>query len=150
MENAVIYARVSTQGQDYDRQVEELRAYAQRNDYQIVAEFTEKISGAKKVDERNAMTEMLDFVVDVKTCNAHDSKKTNSSAEKVSDRHALQLSENEEALFNELHKHTDNIIIIINSGNIFECSKFENDDKVKAILWIGNPGAFGAKSVYKN
>lgn len=62
MENAVIYARVSTQGQDYDRQVEELRAYAQRNDYQIVAEFTEKISGAKKVDERNAMSEMLDYV----------------------------------------------------------------------------------------
>ena len=48
MENAVIYARVSTQGQDYERQVEELRAYAQRNDYQIVAEFTEKISGAKR------------------------------------------------------------------------------------------------------
>ena len=86
---------------------------------------------------------------DVKTCNAHDSKKTNSSAEQVSDRHALQLSENEEALFNELHNHTDNIIIIINSGNIFQCDKFENDDKVKAILWIGNPGAVGAKSVGK-
>ena len=62
MENAVIYARVSTLSQDYDRQVEELRTYAQRNDYQIVAEFTEKISGAKKVDERNAMSEMLEFV----------------------------------------------------------------------------------------
>ena len=86
---------------------------------------------------------------DVKTCNAHDSKKTNSSNEVVSDRHALQLSENEEALFNELHKHTDNIIIIINSGNIFQCDKFENDDKVKAILWIGNPGSVGAKSVGK-
>ena len=81
---------------------------------------------------------------DVKTCNAHDSKKTNSSAEKVSDRHALQLSENEEALFEELKKHTDNIIIVVNSGNIFQCDKFENDDKVKAILWIGNPGAVGA------
>ena len=86
---------------------------------------------------------------DVKTCNAHDSKKTNSSAEKVSDRHALQLSENEEALFEELKKHTDNIIIVVNSGNIFQCDKFENDDKVKAILWIGNPGAVGAKSVGK-
>ena len=86
---------------------------------------------------------------DVKTCNAHDSKKTNSSNEQVSDRHALQLSENEEALFDELHKHTDNIIIIINSGNVFQCDKFENDDKVKAILWIGNPGAVGAKSVGK-
>ena len=84
---------------------------------------------------------------DVKTCNAHDSKKTNSSAEKVSDRHALQLSENEEALFEEIKKHTDNVIIIINSGNVFQCDKFENDDKVKAILWIGNPGAVGASSV---
>ena len=86
---------------------------------------------------------------DVKTCNAHDSKKTSSSAEQVSDRHALQLSKNEEDLFEEIKKHTDNVIIIINSGNIFECSKFENDDKVKAILWIGNPGAVGAKSVGK-
>ena len=84
---------------------------------------------------------------DVKTCNAHDSKKTNSSAEKVSDRHALQLSENEEALFEEIKKHTDNVIIIINSGNVFQCDKFENDDKVKAILWIGNPGAVGASAV---
>ena len=84
---------------------------------------------------------------DVKTCNAHDNKKTNSSAEQVSDRHALQLSENEEALFEEIKKHTDNVIIIINSGNIFQCDKFENDDKVKAILWIGNPGAVGASSV---
>ena len=84
---------------------------------------------------------------DVKTCNAHDSKKTNSSAEKISDRHALQLSENEEALFEEIKKHTDNVIIIINSGNVFQCDKFENDDKVKAILWIGNPGAVGASSV---
>ena len=86
---------------------------------------------------------------DVKTCNAHDSKATNSSAEKVSDRHALQLSENEEALFEEIKKHTDNVIIIINSGNIFQCDQFENDEKVKAILWIGNPGSVGAKSVGK-
>ena len=84
---------------------------------------------------------------DVKTCNAHDSKKTNSSAEQVSDRHALQLSENEEALFDELHNHTDNIIILINSGNIFQCDKFENDDKVKAIIWMGNPGAVGTGAV---
>ena len=84
---------------------------------------------------------------DVKTCNAHDSKKTNSSAEKVSDRHALQLSENEEALLGELGKHTDNIIIIINSSNIFECEQLENNDKVKAILWIGNPGDRGARTV---
>ena len=84
---------------------------------------------------------------DVKTCNAHDSKKTNSSTEKVSDRHALQLSENEEALLEELGNHTDNIIIVINSSNIFECEQLENNDKVKAIIWVGNPGDRGIRAV---
>ena len=84
---------------------------------------------------------------DVKTCNAHDSKATNSSNEKISDRHALELSENEEALFTELKKHTDNIIFVINSSNIFECDVLEKDPKVAAILWVGNPGDVGAGAV---
>ena len=84
---------------------------------------------------------------DVKTCNAHDSKSTSSSTEKVSDRHALQLSENEEALLEELGKHTDNIIIVINSSNIFECEKLEQNDKVKAIIWVGNPGDRGIRAL---
>ena len=84
---------------------------------------------------------------DVKTCNAHDSIKTHNSAEKVSDRHALQLSENEEALLEELGKHTDNIIIVINSSNIFECNVFENNDKVKAVIWVGNPGDRGIRAL---
>ena len=84
---------------------------------------------------------------DVKTCNAHDSKATNSSAEKISDRHALQLSENEEALLEELGNHTDNIIVIINSSNIFECEQLQNNDKVKAIIWVGNPGDRGIRAV---
>ena len=84
---------------------------------------------------------------DVKTCNAHDTKATNSSNEKISDRHALELSANEEALFNELKNHTDNIIFVINSSNIFECDVLENDPKVAAILWVGNPGDVGAGAV---
>ena len=54
---AVIYARVSTNGQDYDRQLHELRDYASRMGYNVVREFAEKISGAKKVAEREALTE---------------------------------------------------------------------------------------------
>ena len=84
---------------------------------------------------------------DVKTCNAHDSKATNSSNEIISERHALELSANEEALFNELKEHTDNIIILINSSNIFECDVLEKDPKVAAILWVGNPGDVGAGAV---
>ena len=59
---AIIYARVSTQGQDYDRQLTELKQYADRMGYDIVKTFSEKISGAKKVEERHAMTELLNYV----------------------------------------------------------------------------------------
>lgn len=57
-----IYARVSTQGQEYDRQISELRQYADRMGYQVVKEFSEKISGAKKVEEREALVELLAYV----------------------------------------------------------------------------------------
>ena len=58
----VIYARVSTKVQEYDRQLSELREYASRMDYVIVQEFAEKISGAKNIAERQALTELLDYV----------------------------------------------------------------------------------------
>ncbi len=59
---AVIYARVSTNSQDYERQLFDLREYAGRMGYEVVMEFAEKISGAKKVTEREALTELLSFV----------------------------------------------------------------------------------------
>ena len=62
MKRVVIYARVSTAGQDYDRQLAELRGYASRMRYEIVKEFSETISGAKKVAERDALTDLLKFV----------------------------------------------------------------------------------------
>ena len=58
----IIYARVSTQSQDYSRQLDELRDYAQRMNYEVVREYQEKISGAKSVAERNAMNELLNYI----------------------------------------------------------------------------------------
>ena len=58
----VIYARVSTSTQDYTRQITELRNYAWKQNYKIVREFSEKISGGKKIEERAAIRELLDFV----------------------------------------------------------------------------------------
>lgn len=59
---AVIYARVSTVGQDYDRQLIELKQYVDRMGYEVIKTFSEKISGAKKVEERQAMTELLNYI----------------------------------------------------------------------------------------
>lgn len=58
----IIYARVSTTGQDYDRQLVELQQYADRMNYVVIKTFSEKISGAKKVEERHAMIELLNYV----------------------------------------------------------------------------------------
>ena len=62
MKKVVIYARVSTNGQEYDHQLVQLREYAQKMQYDVVAEFSEKISGAKKIAERQALTELLNYV----------------------------------------------------------------------------------------
>ena len=62
MKKVVIYARVSTNSQDYDRQISDLREYAKNMDYIVVKEFSEKISGAKKVAEREQLSELLQFV----------------------------------------------------------------------------------------
>ena len=59
---AVIYARVSTQGQDYERQLAELTHYADRMGYEVVKTFSEKISGAKKIAEREALSELLNYI----------------------------------------------------------------------------------------
>ena len=62
MDKICIFARVSTSVQDYDRQVNELTALAQRNGWSVEAVFSEKISGAKKNSERKELSRMVEFV----------------------------------------------------------------------------------------
>ena len=63
MTKVVIYARVSTLKQEYERQLSELRDYAHNMGYEVVQEFSEKVSGAKLISERQGLTELLNFVV---------------------------------------------------------------------------------------
>lgn len=58
---AIIYARVSTSAQNTDRQVTDLQAYAQGNGYKVQDIFTEQISGAKRNDEREALTDAINY-----------------------------------------------------------------------------------------
>ena len=61
MKKVIIYTRVSTESQEYERQLRELREYAARQNYEVVAEFSEKVSGAKKVEERQALMNLLAY-----------------------------------------------------------------------------------------
>ena len=60
---AVIYARVSSTGerQNNDRQVSDLKDYAAYKRYDIVKVYEEKVTGAKKNQERPVLIEALDY-----------------------------------------------------------------------------------------
>lgn len=58
----VLFCRVSTSGQEYDRQVNELSALALGNGWSVEGIFAEKISGAKKNLERAELMKMVEFV----------------------------------------------------------------------------------------
>lgn len=60
---AVIYTRVSSTGdrQNTDRQVADLKAYAEYRQLEVTSIFEEKISGAKKNSERPVLVEALDY-----------------------------------------------------------------------------------------
>jgi len=62
---AVIYARVSSLNdrQSTDRQVIDLRNYADRNGMEVVKVFEEHISGAKRNEERAILCECLDYCI---------------------------------------------------------------------------------------
>ena len=61
MEQVVLFCRVSTQVQDYERQVSDLTQFAEKHHWEIAETFTEKISGAKKNEERKALTDLLSY-----------------------------------------------------------------------------------------
>ena len=62
MDKVVILARVSTNGQEYDRQVNELMDYSNRVGWSVERVFANKVSGAAKNAERDEIREMVEYV----------------------------------------------------------------------------------------
>ena len=58
----VILARVSTDKQEYNRQVVELTDYCSKMRWDVAKVFTNKVSGAKKNEDRSEIMEMLAYV----------------------------------------------------------------------------------------
>ncbi len=67
---AVIYARVSSQNdrQDTKRQVQDLERYAESQNLRVLKVYEEHISGAKKIEERQVLSECLEY------CTSHSVK----------------------------------------------------------------------------
>ena len=62
MIKTVIFARVSTSSQEYDRQVSELTMLANANGWSIESVFAEKVSGAKANSDRTELLNMIQYV----------------------------------------------------------------------------------------
>ena len=62
MVKVVLLCRVSTQAQDYERQINELTDFCGRMDWQVVRVFANKISGKLSMEERPEIQEMISFV----------------------------------------------------------------------------------------
>ena len=111
----IIYARVSTTVQDYTRQLEELRDYASKMNYEVVKEFQEKVSGAKTVAERNAMNSLLEYISTTKIDKILIYECSRLSRRAVD---FLQLIE----IFNQskisLYIHTNGLETLLPNGNI--------------------------------
>ena len=56
---AFIYCRVSTEKQETERQLRDLRDYCKRNDYEIVEEFQENISATKSKIQRQHLIDAV-------------------------------------------------------------------------------------------
>lgn len=62
MEKVVILARVSTDKQEYQRQINELSDYCSHVGWSVEAKFCNKVSGAKSIEERAEIQELIEYV----------------------------------------------------------------------------------------
>lgn len=62
MDKVVILGRVSTDKQDYQRQIVELQDYCNKVGWEVVRVFANKVSGAKTIEERSELQDMLQFI----------------------------------------------------------------------------------------
>ena len=62
MEKVVILARVSTDKQEYQRQITELTKHCRKMDWEVVRIFANKVSGAKFNEDRTEIQELIEFV----------------------------------------------------------------------------------------
>ena len=62
MEKVVILARVSTDKQEYQRQITELTEHCRKMDWEVVRIFANKVSGAKSNEDRTEIQGLIEFV----------------------------------------------------------------------------------------
>lgn len=64
MTRVALLVRVSTDKQDYNRQITELQEHCEKMNWGVVRIFANKVSGAKKIEERQELVDMLQYIAE--------------------------------------------------------------------------------------
>lgn len=62
MTRVALLVRVSTDKQDYNRQINELQEHCAKMNWDVVRIFANKVSGAKNIEERQELVDMLQYI----------------------------------------------------------------------------------------
>jgi DNA invertase Pin-like site-specific DNA recombinase len=62
MDKVVLLVRVSTDKQEYQRQINELTDYCNKVDWEIVKVFSNKVSGVTKIEDREEIQSLIQYV----------------------------------------------------------------------------------------
>ena len=62
MDRVVLLVRVSTDKQDYQRQINELTEYCRRTNWEVCETFANKVSGAKTIEDREEIQSMIEYI----------------------------------------------------------------------------------------
>ncbi|NHB84642.1 hypothetical protein G7085_08555 [Tessaracoccus sp. HDW20] len=59
----------------------------------------------------------------------------------------LRLTDNHVALLDKVTANFDNVIVVVNSGNVMELGFLDDHPQIRSALWIGTPGPQGTVSL---
>ena len=62
MDKVVLLVRVSTDKQEYQRQINELTEYCNKVNWEIVKVFSNKVSGVTKIEDREEIQSLIQYV----------------------------------------------------------------------------------------
>ncbi len=86
-------------------------------------------------------------IITISRTGAEMSDRPRSGVDGDKDKHYLELNANEEKLIDYVTARFDKVIVLINSSNVMELGKLEDNEKIDSILWIGHPGTTGAMAI---
>ncbi len=105
-------------------------------------------------EEKPSEPETTDYITDEVMTQAKDYSDTamivvTAMSSEASDASVdqLQISDNERALIDRVANEFENVIVLVNSGYAMDLTFIDEYESIKSVMWIGNPGAYGATSI---